>query len=171
MKNDKTNELRVNEEIVAKKVRIVGEGIEQRIVNIEDALNLSEEMGLDLVEISPNSDPPVCKIIDYSKFKFEQKKHREKIRLNAKKEIIKEVKLSPKMAIGDFNTKLLTTRKFLEQKKSVKLNMVFRGRNIRYKTEGVELMDNFIKKLSDIGVMEFKPKAEGRNYFTLIRHL
>lgn len=171
MKNDKTNELRVNEEIVAKKVRIVGEGIEQRIVNIEDALNLSEEMGLDLVEISPNSDPPVCKIIDYSKFKFEQKKHREKIRLNAKKEIIKEVKLSPKMAIGDFNTKLLTTRKFLEQKKSVKLNMVFRGRNIRYKTEGVELMDNFIKKLSDVGVMEFKPKAEGRNYFTLIRHL
>ncbi len=171
IRKDKTVELRVNEEIRAKKVRIVGEGIEPRIVKIDEALDLSEEAGLDLVEISPNADPPVCKIMDYSKFKFEQKKHMDRIRSNAKKKIVKEVKLGPKMAIGDFNTKLLIVRNFLKQKKSVKLSMAFYGRLIRYKENGVELMNKFITELSDVGEMEFPPKTEGKNYFTLINYI
>ena len=171
IRKDKAIELRINAGIRAKKVRIVGEGIEPRIVNIDEALYISEEAGLDLVEISPSADPPVCKIIDYSKFKFEQKKHMDRIRSNAKKKVVKEIKLGPKMAIGDFNTKLLMARNFLKQKKSVKLTMTFYGRLIRYRENGVELMDKFIKELSDIGEIEFPPKTEGKNYFTVINYL
>ena len=125
-------------------------------------------MYLDLVEISQNSDPPVCKIIDYSKYKYEQKKHREKIKANTREKIIKEIKLGPNMGEGDFNTKLKHAREFLKDKKSVKIFMQINGKFLRHKENGSILLNNFIEQLSDIGEKEYEIKTEGKKIYTVI---
>ena len=166
--SNKTDERRINENIKSKTVRVVGENIESNIYTLKDALELAYSMSLDLVEISPNSNPPVCKIIDYSKYKYDQKKHKEKIKSNTKEKIVKEIKLGANISIGDFNTKLIQARKFLEEKKSTKICMSFHGKLIKYKESGNVLLNKFIDSLSDIGEKEFDIKTEGKKIYTVI---
>lgn len=162
--------LRVNENITSQKVMLVCEGMPTKIYDRNEALKLANSMSLDLVEICSTSNPPVCKIIDYSKFKYAKKRHMDKIKANTKEKIVKEIKLGPNMGIGDFNTKVNAARKFLEEGKSVKTYMIFTGRTMKFKDQGAEIMNNFIESLKDLGTPEYEPKTEGRKVYTTINH-
>ena len=165
---NKSDEKLINENIKAKKVRVVGEGIESDIYDIKDAIELARSMSADLVEIVPNTNPPVCKIIEYSKFKYEQKKQKDKIKSNTKEKIVKEIKLGANISIGDFNTKLSQARKFLEEKKSAKVSMAFYGKLMKYKESGSILLNKFIDSLLDIGEKEFELKTDGKKVYTVV---
>ncbi|MFN4145920.1 MAG: translation initiation factor IF-3 [Runella sp.] len=153
---------RINERIRAPQVRLVGENVTQGIYDIQQALRLAAEENLDLVEISPNADPPVCKIIDYSKFKYEQKKKQKEIKANAQKVVLKEIRFSPTTDDHDYDFKLKHAVNFLKEGAKVKAYVQFSGREIVFKDQGYKLLDRFAKALEEWGKLEQEAKLEGK---------
>lgn len=153
---------RINDRIQAKQVRVVGENVEQGIYEIDKAKAMARAQSLDLVEISPNAVPPVCRIIDYSKFKYEQKKKQKEIKANAQKVVIKEIRFGPNTDDHDFDFKLKHAIGFLKEGAKVKAYVQFVGRAIVFKERGFQLLERFAKGLEEVGKVEAEPKLEGK---------
>lgn len=153
---------KINERIQAREVRVVGENVEQGIFPIQQALVIAKAQSLDLVEISPNAVPPVCRVIDYSKFKYEQKKKQKEIKSNAQKVVIKEIRFGPNTDDHDFEFKLKHALTFLKEGAKVKAYVHFVGRSIVFKDRGLLLLERFSKGLEDVGKIEQEPKLEGK---------
>ncbi|MFD0998053.1 translation initiation factor IF-3 [Ohtaekwangia kribbensis] len=153
---------RINERITAQRVRVVGENIKVDVYPIQQAIKLAQEQGLDLVEISPNADPPVCKVVDYSKFKYEQKKKQKEIKAKTVKVVIKEIRFGPNTDDHDFNFKLKHAISFLQEGAKVKATVFFAGRSIVYKERGEILLLKFAQLLEEHGKVEQMPKLEGK---------
>jgi len=158
----------VNELIKAPVVRVVGENIQTGIYNIREALRIAEELELDLVEISPTANPPVCKVVDYKKFLYEKKKKQKEIKANSAKIVIKEIRLSPNIDDHDFNFKLKHAIKFLEEGAKVKVDVFFKGRSIIYKEQGEYVLLKFAADLEEFGKVEQLPKLEGKRMMMVI---
>jgi len=149
-------------------VRVVGDEIETAIMSIQDAMKLADRMELDLVEISPNADPPVCKIADYQKFLYQQKKKQKEIKAKSTKIIVKEIRLGPNTDDHDFDFKLKHAIKFLEEGAKVKVDLLFKGRSIVYKDQGELIMLKFAQELEEYGKVEQLPKLEGKKMMMMI---
>lgn len=156
---------RINDFIRVQEVRLVGDNIEQGVYPTRKALQMADELELDLVEISPNAVPPVCKIIDYSKFVYEQKKKQKEIKSNAKQTVIKEIRFGPNTSDHDFDFKVKHAMKFLESGEKVRAYVHFKGRAIVYKEQGEILLLKFAQALEDYGKVELLPKLEGKRMF------
>ena len=141
---------------------MVGEGIEQQVMSIQDALRLADDMELDLVEISPNADPPVCKIVDYQKFLYQQKKKQKEMKAKATKIVVKEIRFGPNTDDHDYNFKLKHAIKFLEEGAKVKAYVFFKGRSILFKEQGEVLLLRFANDLEEYGKVEQLPRLEGK---------
>ena len=157
-------DLLINEEIRDKEVRLVGtDGEQLGIVSISVAQNMAIEKNMDLVKIAPQAVPPVCKIMDYGKFKFEQAKREKEAKKNQKVIEIKEVRLSPNIDTNDLNTKMGAARKFLEKGDKVKVTLRFRGREMAHMSKSRYILDDFAENLKDIAVVDKPSKVEGRS--------
>lgn len=169
MKNDKMKaQHRINGQIRAREVRIVGDDIESAVVSIRDALRLAEQKGLDLVEISPNAEPPVCRLIDYSKFLYQQKKKQKELKAKQVKVEIKEIRFGPQTDEHDYNFKLKHAKEFLMEGDKVKAHVFFRGRSILFKEQGEVLLLRFANDLEEVGKVESMPKLEGKRMIIYI---
>ncbi len=158
------SELPINEEIREKEVRVItNEGEQLGILSIEDALKAAEARDLDLVEIAPNSQPPVCKIMDYGKYRFDQAKREKEAKKNQKVIELKEVRLSLNIDVHDFNTKLNHAKKFIAGGNKVKVSIRFRGREMGHPELGLANMERFAEALAEVAVVEKPAKMEGRN--------
>ena len=154
----------INEQIRDKEVRLIGEDGEQLgIVSSRDALKMAEEAGLDLVKIAPTAKPPVCKIVDYGKYKYEQVRKEKEAKKKQKTIEIKEVRLSPNIDTNDLNTKMNAAKKFLAKGNKVKITLRFRGREMAHMNSSKHILDDLAEQLSDIAVVEKAPKIEGRS--------
>ncbi len=149
-------------------MRVVGEGIEAAIVSIREALAIAESKNLDLVEISPTANPPVCRVLDYKKFLFEQKKKQKEIKAKSAKVVVKEIRLGPNTDDHDFEFKLKHARSFLEEGSKVRVDVLFRGRSIVYKDQGELILLKFAQALEDVGKVENLPKLEGKRMMMMI---
>jgi len=147
---------------------MVGDGVEANIVSLEEALKTANRLGLDLVEISPKAEPPVCKIIDYKKFVYDQKKRQKAIKAKTLKVVIKELRFGPNTGEHDFNFKLKHAEKFLQDGAKVKAFVFFRGRTIIFKENGEILLLRLAQALEEFGVVESMPKLEGKKMIMLI---
>ena len=153
----------LNEEIRDKEIRLIGaDGAQLGIVSAAQANEMAEEQGLDLVKISPNAVPPVCKIMDYSKFCYDQKKREKDARKNQKVVEIKEIRMSPSIDTNDLNTKIKAAQKFLADGNRVKVSVRFRGREMAHTNIGEKLLMDFAEACSETAAMEKNPKLEGR---------
>ncbi|UZR96249.1 translation initiation factor IF-3 [Chondrinema litorale] len=159
---------RTNKQIRAREIRLVGENVETGIYNTSEALKIALEEGLDLVEISPKASPPVCKIIDYSKFKYEQKKKQKELKAKAHKTVVKEIRFGPNTDQHDLEFKTKHALNFLKEGNKVKAYVQFYGRSIIYKDRGKELLDNFAKALEEVAKVESPPKQEGRRMILML---
>ncbi|MFY0651998.1 MAG: translation initiation factor IF-3 [Cyclobacteriaceae bacterium] len=159
---------KVNGKITAREVRVVGENVKVDVYSLRDALQMAEEQSLDLVEISPNADPPVCKIIDYSKFKYEQKKKQKEMKAKAHKTVLKEIRFGPNTDDHDFNFKLKHAINFLEDGAKVKAYVHFVGRTIVFKERGEILLLKFAQALEEYAKVEQLPKLEGKRMFLML---
>ncbi len=160
---------RINEKIRdVPNVRVVGEGIEQGLFSIERALEIAKEAGLDLVEIVPNADPPVCRVVEYKKFLYEQKKKQKEMKSKATKVVVKEIRFGPHTDDHDFNFKKNHAIKFLEQGAKVKAYVMFRGRTIVFKQQGEILLLKFAQEVEEVGKVEQLPLLEGKRMFMLL---
>tara|TARA_B100000959_G_scaffold207257_1_gene217432 strand:+ start:498 stop:998 length:501 start_codon:yes stop_codon:yes gene_type:complete len=155
-------------EITAAFVRMVGDGVETNIVSLEEALKTANRLGLDLVEISPKAEPPVCKVTDYKKFIYDQKKRQKAIKAKTEKVVIKELRFGPNTGEHDFNFKLKHAEKFLQDGAKVKAFVFFRGRTIIFKENGEILLLRLAQALEEYGVVESMPKLEGKRMIMLI---
>ncbi|HAE31415.1 MAG TPA: translation initiation factor IF-3 [Flavobacteriales bacterium] len=162
---------RINDKIFAPEVRVVGEGIEVGVYPIRKAIELADDQGLDLVEISPKAVPPVCKIIDYKKFLYEQKKKQKELKSKQVKVVVKEIRFGPNTDDHDFNFKLNHAKKFLGEGFKVKAYVFFKGRTIVFKERGEILLLRFAQELEDIGLVEQMPKLEGKKMIMMIQPL
>ncbi|MFA4906089.1 MAG: translation initiation factor IF-3 [Candidatus Margulisiibacteriota bacterium] len=159
----------VNERIRAPEVRLIGaEGKQMGVVKTQDAQRLAREQGLDLILISPTASPPVARISDFGKFKYEQTKHDKVAKKAQKASIIKEVKLTPKIGEHDLQVRVSRSREFLTKKNRVKVSVFFRGREVTHKEYGRKVLDKLVLAVADIGVPEGTPKMEGRNMVLLV---
>jgi len=158
----------VNELIKSPVVRVVGENVQVGIYNLRDALKIAEEQDLDLVEISPTANPPVCKVVDYKKFLYEKKKKAKEIKANSAKIVIKEIRLGPNIDDHDFNFKLKHAIKFLEEGAKVKVDVFFKGRSIIYKEQGEYVLLKFAAELEEFGKVEQLPRLEGKRMIMVI---
>jgi translation initiation factor IF-3 len=156
---------KVGNSIQAKQVRLIDQnGQMVGVVSIQEALTAARKANLDLVEISPNVSPPVCKILDYGKFKYEAKKKAHKAKQNQKVTLIKEMRFRPNIGVGDLQTKTRLIRGFLQEGDKVKVSVVFRGRELTHTEIGIALAHKIIESLSDVGVPEVEPKMEGQSF-------
>lgn len=154
----------INEQIRDKEIRLIGEeGQQLGIMSSRDALRLAEEAGLDLVKIAPTANPPVCRIVDYGKYKYEQLRKEKEARKKQKVVEIKEIRLSPNIDTNDLNTKVSAARKFLEKGNKVKVTLRFRGREMAHMNNSKHILDDFAESLNDIAVVDKAPKVEGRS--------
>jgi len=160
---DKTEKFRTNEEIDTAEVRLIGEGGEPVVISTSEALRLAKEKELDLVEISPNQDPPVVKIIDYSKFKFELIKKAKEAKKKQKVIHVKEIKMRPNIDTHDFEHKIKHAREFLEKGDKVKFTLMFRGREMVHSDLGFDVMEKIKIAIEEFAVIEKEPSQEGRN--------
>jgi translation initiation factor IF-3 len=168
VRREEKEEHKINEKILAREIRLVTEGEEPQVLTTSDALKLAEEQDLDLVEISPNAVPPVCKIMDYRKFLYNQKRKQKELKAKQSKVVLKEVRFGPNTDDHDFNFKLAHARKFLEEGNKVKAYVFFRGRTIVFKDRGEILLLKFAQELADIGAVEQLPKLEGKRMIIMI---
>lgn len=159
---------RINGRITAPMVRIVGEGIDPAIYSIKEALQMADEQDLDLVEISPTANPPVCKILDYKKFLFELKQKQKEMKAKAAKIVVKEIRLGPNVDEHDFNFKLKHAKEFLEDGCKVRVEVFFKGRMIVYKERGEIKLLQFAQELEEFGKVESMPKLEGKRMIMII---
>ena len=167
--NDK--QFRINERIRALKVRVVDdEGEQLGILTIDEARSIARERGLDLVEVAARSEPPVCKIMDYGRYKYQEKKKTQAARSHQKAGKLKEVKLRPKTNAHDYEVKLERAKKFLDEGNKVKVTMMFRGREIYHANVGRERLLELAKQVGDaqLGVVEVEPRLEGRNMHLIL---
>ena len=165
MKNDKMKQqYRVNEQIRVREVRIVGDN-GSTVVPTRDALNMAREQGVDLVEISPNANPPVCRLIDYSKFLYQQKKRAKEMKAKQAKVEVKEIRFGPQTDEHDYQFKLKHAREFLQEGNKVRAYVFFRGRSILFKEQGEVLLLRFANDLEDYGKVESMPSLEGKKMF------
>ena len=165
MKNDKIkNQYRVNDQIRVREVRIVGDN-GSTVVPTRDALNMAREQGVDLVEISPNANPPVCRLIDYSKFLYPQKKRAKEMKAKQVKVEVKEIRFGPQTDEHDYQFKLKHAKEFLEEGNKVRAYVFFRGRSILFKEQGEVLLLRFANDLEECGKVESMPSLEGKKMF------
>lgn len=175
----KEPEFRINRSITVSRIRLVGDNLEDvsqaagreitpDIYNTAQVLSWARDMDLDLVEISPKADPPVCKIIDYNKFLYNRKKKQKEIKSNTAKTVVKEIRFGPNTDDHDFEFKLRHAYKFLEEGSKVKAYVHFRGRSIVFKERGELLLLRFIKELAEVGSAENLPKLEGRRMIVML---
>lgn len=163
MKNDKIKQqYRVNEQIHVREVRVVGDDIESSVMPTREAILLAERKGLDLVEISPNAVPPVCRIIDYSKFLYQQKKRQKEMKAKQVKIEVKEIRFGPQTDDHDYNFKLKHAKEFLSEGNKVKAYVFFKGRSILFKEQGEVLLLRFANDLEEYGKVEQMPVLEGK---------
>ena len=154
----------INEQIRCKEVRVIGEeGQQLGVMASRDALNMAKDAGVDLVMVSPSANPPVCRIVDYGKFKYEQLRREKEAKKKQKTVEVKEVRLSPNIDVNDLNTKCNAARKFIEKGNKVKVSLRFRGREMAHIDSTKHILEDFAEKLSDIAVIEKAPKMEGRS--------
>lgn len=149
-------------------VRVVGDGIENGIYSLREAIAMAEAQHLDLVEISPTANPPVCKILDYKKFLFEQKKKQKEMKAKTAKIVVKEIRLGPNTDEHDFRFKLNHAIKFLEEGAKVKVDVFFRGRSIVYKDQGELILLKFAQELEEYGKVEQLPRLEGKRMIMIV---
>jgi len=154
---------RINNYITAQTVRVVGENFEPKIVSLREALAIADQYELDLVEISPNANPPVCKVMDYQKYLYEQKKKAKEIKANSAKTVVKEIHMGPQTDDHDFNFKCVHAEKFLKDGYKVKVMVTFRGRAIIYKDQGELLLLRFAQSLEEFGKLDQMPTLLGKN--------
>lgn len=159
---------KVNGKITARQIRLVGDNVTVGIYSVSEGIKIAQDQGLDLVEISPKADPPVCKVIDYSKFKYDQKKKQKEIKAKASKTVIKEIRFGPNTDDHDFNFKLKHAQNFLEDGAKVKAYVQFRGRAIVYKDRGEILLLKFAQALEEYAKVEQLPKLEGKRMFLFL---
>lgn len=169
MKNDNLKkQYRINDEIRAKEVRIVGDDIESTVLPLHKALSLADEKGLDLVEISPTAVPPVCRLIEYSKFLYQQKKRQKEQKAKQVKIEVKEIRFGPQTDDHDYNFKLKHAVSFLNDGDKVKAYVFFKGRSILFKEQGEILLLRFAKDLEEYGKLEMMPVLEGKRMTIMI---
>ena len=149
-------------------MRIVGDGVESQVVSLGRALDMASHQGVDLVEISPNAEPPVCRLIDYSKFIYQQKKHQKEIRAKQVKVEVKEIRFGPQTDDHDYNFKLKHAQGFLSEGDKVKAYVFFRGRSILFKEQGEVLLLRFAQDLEEYGKVEQMPQLEGKRMIMFI---
>ncbi len=160
---EKENPHRINEHITATQVRVVGDNLEQpEVLSIRDALKLANEQELDLIEISPKADPPVCRIADYQKFLYQQKKRAKELKANQTKVVVKEIRFGPQTDDHDYNFKLKHAQNFIKEGSKVKAYVFFRGRSIVFKEQGEILLLRFATDLEEIAKVETMPKLDGK---------
>ena len=159
----------INEQIKANKVQVIDEQGEKRgVMGIHDALDLAYEKKLDLVLVAPNAEIPVCKIMNYGKYKFEQSKKEKEAKKKQKIFEIKEIRITPNIEQHDFEFKLKNAQKFIEDGNKVKITVRFRGREINYLKLGEQVLNKFIEELAEISTVEKKPLLEGKNMFIIL---
>lgn len=169
MKNDDLKmQYRINDRIRVKEVRLVGENVEQGVYSIQQALAIADSKQLDLVEISPNAAPPVCRVIDYQKFLYQQKKKVKEQKAKATKITLKEIRFGPQTDDHDYNFKLKHARSFLEEGCKVKAYVFFKGRSILFKEQGEVLLLRFANDLEDYGKVESMPVLEGKRMIIML---
>ncbi|WP_199757311.1 translation initiation factor IF-3 [Formosa maritima] len=153
---------RINSKIRTEKVRLVGDNVEVGVYPIKDALAIADEQGLDLVEISPKADPPVCKVMDYKKFLYEQKKREKVLKSKASKVVVKEIRFGPQTDDHDYDFKKKHAEKFLKEGAKLKAFVFFKGRSIVFKEQGQILLLRLAQDLEELGKVEQMPKLEGK---------
>nr|WP_262710132.1 MULTISPECIES: translation initiation factor IF-3 [Maribacter] len=161
-RRENKNPHNINEKILAPEVRLVGDNVEVGVYPIRKALDISKELELDLVEISPKADPPVCKIIDYKKFLYEQKKREKAMKAKASKVVVKEIRFGPNTDDHDYEFKKKHAEKFLKDGAKLKAYVFFKGRSIVYKDQGEILLLKLASELEEFGKVEQMPKLEGK---------
>ncbi|HCO67964.1 MAG TPA: translation initiation factor IF-3 [Dysgonomonas sp.] len=159
---------RINELIRVPQVRLVGDNVEQGVYTIQEALRKADELGLDLVEISPNADPPVCRITDYQKFLYQQKKKLKEQKAKSVKVVVKEIRFGPQTDDHDFNFKLKHAKSFLEEGSKVKAYVFFKGRSILFKEQGEVLLLRFATELEDYAKVDQLPQLEGKKMIIML---
>lgn len=163
------NELNINDEIRATQVRLVGDNIaEPGVYSIAQAMKMADEMELDLVEITAKADPPVCKILDYQKYLYQQKKKAKEMKQNSTKIVIKEIRFGPNTDEHDFQFKLKHAQEFLNKGSKVKVSVFFRGRSIQFADQGEKLLLRFAVELEEFGRAEHMPQLEGKRMIMMI---
>lgn len=153
---------KINNKITARTVRVVGEGFEAEVLSIQDALKKADQMELDLVEISPNADPPVCRIVDYQKFLYQVKKKQKEIKAKSTKIVVKEIRFGPNTDDHDYNFKLKHAIRFLDEGSKIKAYVYFKGRSIVFKEQGEVLLLRFANDLEEYGKVDQLPRLEGK---------
>ena len=163
------SELMINEQIRDKEIRLIGEdGQQLGIMSAKDAMKLAKEANLDLVKIAPTAKPPVCKIIDYGKYRYEMARKEKEAKKKQKTTEVKEIRLSPNIDTNDLNTKAGHARKFLEKGDKVKVALRFRGREMAHMASSKQILDDFFEKVSDVAVIDKPAKLEGRSMIMIL---
>ena len=158
------SDLMINEQIRDKEIRLIGaDGEQLGIMSAKDAMKLAREADVDLVKIAPNAKPPVCKVIDYGKYRYEMARKDKEAKKKQKTVELKEIRLSPNIDTNDLNTKMNAAKKFLAKGNKVKITLRFRGREMAHMSSSKHILDDFAENLSDIAVVEKAPKIEGRS--------
>lgn len=159
---------RINNNIRVREVRLVGDNVEQGVYPTSEALRLADELELDLVEISPTAEPPVCKIMDYQKFLYQQKKKQKEAKAKSVKVVVKEIRFGPQTDEHDFNFKLKHAKNFLEEGSKVKAYVFFKGRSILFKEQGEVLLLRFATELEDLAKVDQLPQLEGKRMIMML---
>src|ERR1700748_987472 len=166
-RKEQQQEHRTNHMIRVPQVRLVGDNVEVGVYSTQEALRMAQDQQLDLVEISPQADPPVCKIIDYNKFLYEKKKKEKEMKANSKVSEVKEIRFTPNTDEHDFNFKAKHAENFLKEGNKVKAYVQFKGRAIQFQDRGQLLLLKFAERLAEVGVLESMPKMEGRRMLAM----
>ena len=165
----KSDDTRINDEITASSCRLIGvDGSQLGLFAIRDAQRVADDQGLDLVEIAPNAEPPVCKVMDYGKFKYQQAMKAKAARKNQSKVEVKEMKFRPKIDVGDYETKKGHVLRFLKKGARVKITIMFRGREMAHPEQGLNVLERLAEDLKPFATVESAPKLEGRNMLMLL---
>ncbi len=160
---------RVNEEITARQVRVIDDdGENHGVITVEEGIRIAEAAGLDLVEVSPNADPPVCKILDYGKFKYEQQKRKNEARKKQKTIEVKEIKFRPNIEQHDYEVKMRALKKFIEEGDKVKVTLRFRGREMAHQELGLEVLQRVQAEMDEQAKVEQRPNMEGRQMIMVL---
>ncbi|MBO7202148.1 MAG: translation initiation factor IF-3 [Paludibacteraceae bacterium] len=165
---EKEEQHKINEKIIAKEVRLVGENVEQGVYSIQEAIKIADDLELDLVEISPNAVPPVCKIVDYQKFLYQQKKREKEQKAKATKVVVKEIRFGPQTDEHDYNFKLKHAIGFINEGCKVKAYVFFKGRSILFKEQGEVLLLRFANDLEEIAKVDSLPVLEGKRMIIML---
>lgn len=166
--NELADNFKTNHAIRAREVRLVGDNVTQGVYSIFDALKIADDQNLDLVEISPNADPPVCRVIDFQKFLYSMKKKQKEIKANSAKVEVKEIRFGPQTDEHDYQFKLKHAQKFIAEGAKVRAYVFFKGRSILYKEQGTEVLTRFIKDLEDVAKLDQEPRLEGKRMFIIL---